>query len=396
MKFVAITTDFTNIWFGTFKNSIRFKWKSFEVLKIFLDFTNLDLSALFLYCVQIEKFQILKYLIASKKDCLNEINVVTMKLVCMQNEIETLKLFIETKGMDFLKDPNTDLSESLLSIACETGNFELLKYFLEIGLDFEKEVTKTGETTFFSECSKGRLAIVKFFVEVAKIDINKTNHFGISAAFHACFAHQFQVVKYLILNPKFDVNSVCHNGDSLFWNCVDRQNLETVKLLIEKGVNTNVHVNEKSAFWNACYLGNLDIVKAIVEDGLSKHPNTNYFTRTNLAGESAFYIAVQHNRISIVKYLLEMNHKLNLDLNLAEKKDSKSPFWVACSLGISEIVEELSNHKEIDKNATNSKRETPFYIALTKSHYGIVDYLLKNFGLSDNDKTKINENKIES
>ncbi|GHT38536.1 hypothetical protein FACS189427_12690 [Planctomycetales bacterium] len=63
-------------------------------------------------------------------------------------------------------------------VAVESGNLEVVKYFVEVhGADVNTK-TKYGETTLHFAARSGNLEVVKYFVEVHGADVNTIKKYG--------------------------------------------------------------------------------------------------------------------------------------------------------------------------------------------------------------------------
>jgi len=81
-----------------------------------------------------------------------------------------------------------------LAWACESGNFHLVKYLIQLGPDINNE-NNFGVTHLFNACNSGNL--VKYLVEQG-LDINKESSDGWTSIFNAFINGHTKIVKYLV------------------------------------------------------------------------------------------------------------------------------------------------------------------------------------------------------
>jgi len=101
-----------------------------------------------------------------------------------------------------------------------SGNGNLVKYIVELGVDINKEINK-GETALFYVCTSGNEKMIR---EIG-VDINKETTDGKNALFYACWCG----------NKKKTIKCLVENGADL-----NKENKDGDASLIEELVNSSV------------------------------------------------------------------------------------------------------------------------------------------------------------
>mmetsp|Transcript_13458 Transcript_13458/g.22111 ORF Transcript_13458/g.22111 Transcript_13458/m.22111 type:complete len:846 (+) Transcript_13458:178-2715(+) len=198
-----------------------------------------------------------------------------------------------------------------------------------------------------------------------------------------CFATYYGKpdVIQLLLDRGADANKALGMGATSIFIACEHQKLECLKVLIEKGKadpNLACHGSECHPFLKCCENGNLGIVRYMVEGA-----NCN-MDQQQLDGATGFFMACQHNRLEVVKYLCEKG----VDADLG-KRDSATPIIVASELGNAEVVRAICTLARSKKSADTAMYNgvTPLYKACEHGHFEIVKILIEDAQV-DCDKPK--------
>jgi ankyrin repeat protein len=138
-----------------------------------------------------------------------------------------------------------------LSVACENGHFEIVKFLVKNGADIHMQYNYA----FVYSCKNGHLEIVKFL-------------FKNGADIHVPF--ESSLIK------------ACGNGK-----------IEIVKFLLEKGAYIDFYDNEPLI--KSCEKGHIDIVKLLLDNGVDLHTDN----------DKPLITSSYHGHINIVKFLLK-------------------------------------------------------------------------------------------
>ena len=99
------------------------------------------------------------------------------------------------------------------------------------------------------------------------------------------------IIQYYIENGK-EIDIHVYN-DKVFINSCENGQLETVKILIEKGAD--IHAQNDKAFIESCWYGKMEIVKLLIDLKVNIHAQNN----------KAFIECCKTKRFDIVKYLFD-------------------------------------------------------------------------------------------
>ncbi|KAJ7585589.1 ankyrin repeat-containing domain protein [Mycena floridula] len=237
--------------------------------------------------------------------------------------------------------------------AAPHGSLSLLKQFVKWGADLNApDMTNMWHPTVLYEASRaGHLEIIKFILEHG-VDVNARAGSWGSALAAAAMYGQTAVVEYLLIH-RADPNA----HDNILNNAV-HGGLETVKMLIDKGVN--LQVQGETALENATINGKLDIVKLLIAKGVSPKK------------EHIFQVACFWGRLEVVQFLVENGADVN-----ALHRDWGTALRAAVQGSQSKVIEFLIE-SGADVNATGGEPLTPLQLAIQKGYKEIVDILWRH------------------
>jgi len=145
--------------------------------------------------------------------------------------------------------------------------------------------------------------------------------------------------------------------------------LETMKQLVNQGVDVNVQVCGCSAIFYAAFYGRDEIVNYLAESGAD-------LDATNLTGETAIFWAIERNHSSTVELLVDKG----ANIDIADNK-GMTALLKACKIGSVKLVSILvekgnPNVNKITKNTECSDGTCPLFEASAAGHVELVQYLL--------------------
>jgi len=254
---------------------------------------------------------------------------------------------------------------------------------VERGLSFEKAIRS------------GNIDYVKYFVELG-VDIDKENEYGNSPLTLACRCGHEDIVKYLIERGA-DINRECKEKDLLN---IPQEDIDedVVKYLMKYAEDINRENNEiqlsvpheKIVEYMVSKFGVAEINTGEEESQLiipykngEKHliahiPNYNL----GFCGGSPLHIACGNGNESIIKYLIEHGANIN-----GEDEWGETPLHHACENGHENIVEYLIEHGA-DFNKENEWGETPLHLAYISGCERIISLLTGNETVCEDSDTE--------
>ena len=171
----------------------------------------------------------------------------------------------------------------------------------------------------------GNLKSVEKFLSDHEVDLNQVHKttspfggtLGVSPLMVACKNGHLEIAK-LLLQKRADVNFENDGQQSALMAAADGGNVEVVNLLLEHGANTAATGHER-ALTLACEQGSIEVVKALLPKIKFKETQKTLYGIPGLGSEWEFsytlspvFIAVQHGKIQLVKWLLKSGTKVPL------------------------------------------------------------------------------------
>lgn len=222
------------------------------------------------------------------------------------------------------------------------------------------------------ECaiSGGNLEIVRICEQQQKIKVKKPTN--------AIVYHQYEIFDWLMergISEKYEKDAIAYEFIHSLRNITLPHSYNVSEYLLH-AINSDNHIIFKFiyekyqpkdydlAFSHACTYGAIKIAKYLIS-----------LDSTDLNREceesSPFHNAMENLHVDVVKLLLNTRGIEFRRIKMVP------PFYIACSLGMIELVELLYNTVGFDYNA-GSKPNTPFTIACFYGNIKIVDFLINN------------------
>jgi ankyrin repeat protein len=336
-------------------------------------------------------------------------------------------LVVNISACEGLK-PDSQPTETIdLHTAALCGNLSVIQKTLEQqSSDTEKariinEKDKQGRTMLHVACKYGREEVVKLLLKNGA-DMTIKDLQG-----HKAIELANESIRYLLQAREQVIQAEAEEqqwkNEQLFKAC-KKGKLEEVKKWVEQEANVNSTTQwsnfQVTPLGIACgendqLDGKLEIVQYLIEQGADVNQATGYFLYSRT---SPLHLACQYNHQQIVKILMENGaqvnvqcdggftplHKLCLvgkcpelveylvqhgaDMNITTwgADRGKTPLYVACENGYTEVVQKLIDYKANvnEKQAwCISEYKSPLRIACEMGHVAVVKLLLQNGANAD-------------
>ena len=372
--------------------SVAVEKENFEIIILLLNNKKLDVN------IQYNKYRY-------ENDIILETNENTPLYMAIEKEnIEIIKLLLKNENID----PN-------ILFKCEKWKY-----------GFEESCWHILEMTPLCRAvEKENIEIITLLLNNEKIDINILCKFGeqkrkekeiinndiekYTAFYIAVEQNNIEILRLLLTNQNIDISIPHIIGETanktVLCEAVENDNIEIIKLLLSLNkidinetskIRYHYHYKEKKG---GEFLGELmGLVTESMEDALQEI--------------TAFYIAVQDNKIDIIQLLLNVE---NIDINIPCKcyyyKDKewiarfeKTAFYEAVEKEYIDIIILLLNNGninvnipfkgegKIDNNIIVEAEKPAFYLAVEKKSNEIIQLLLNNDKLDINFPYKCHEN----
>jgi ankyrin repeat protein len=180
-----------------------------------------------------------------------------------------------------------------------------------------------------------------------------------------------EAISYLLREIDIDIQN--GEGDTPLHFATEKENLEILKLLIERGADLNSqNIVGQTALHLAAGLGNLELAKTLANAGAK-------VDLRDLSGQSPFHLAAWNQNFEMVIYLIEKG----CDKDAIDSNGKTSLHWAAI-LGNIQIADFLITHK-VNLEVKDHSGKTPFYWSVLKNKVPVANSLI-NAGAKINEK----------
>nr|XP_018668743.1 ankyrin repeat domain-containing protein 17 isoform X3 [Ciona intestinalis] len=331
---------------------------------------------------------------------------------CSEGDVGTVRaLLCEGRSAN----ETTEDGESLLSLACSAGYYELAEVLLsvppythesqyltcdagyqlgnKINSHFlsvlNQQLTKVlltmhanvedcgakGECTPLMEASSGGYSDIVRLLLSHGADVNATSNTGNTALTYACCGGYEDVVRLLV---DAGAELECHNenGHTPLMEAASGGHVAVAEVLLARGAGINTHSNEfkESALTLACYKGHLQMVRFLLQAGADQEHKTDEM-------HTALMEASMDGHVEVARLLLDSGAQVNMPADSFE-----SPLTLAACGGHVELAE-LLIQRGAALEEVNDEGYTPLMEAAREGHEEMVALLLAK-GANVNAKTE--------
>ena len=153
--------------------------------------------------------------------------------------------------------------------------------------------------------------------------------------------------------------------------------LTSLKTLLRKGIPIESDIGARAIYW-ASRMGHLDVVNLLLQEKFS--PDVKV-----IDGKSALIAAVQFNRLSVVKRLLEdegfISEEKGYRVNYAGL-GGRTPLSIAAGNGSTEVVRQLLQHNRIQPDIADYDQWTPLFWTIGGKHLDVLQLLVADNRIS--------------
>ncbi|XP_059471305.1 ankyrin repeat domain-containing protein 17 isoform X2 [Neocloeon triangulifer] len=279
---------------------------------------------------------------------------------CSDGDVGTVrKLLSEGRSVH----ETTEDGESLLSLACSAGYFELAQVLLAMSAGVEDRGIKGDCTPLMEAASAGHADIVRLLIENGA-DVNAQSSTGNTPLMYACAGGHLEVVE-ILLAAGANVEDHNENGHTPLMEAASAGYVNVAKVLLENGAGINTHSNEfkESALTLACYKGHLEMVRFLLAAGADQEHKTDEM-------HTALMEASMDGHVEVARLLLDSGAQVNMPTDSFE-----SPLTLAACGGHVDLalllIERGANIEEV-----NDEGYTPLMEAAREGHEEMVALLL--------------------
>jgi len=229
-----------------------------------------------------------------------------------------------------------------------------------------------GMTPFLLACARGSLELAKLLRPgVSTLDTRKSD--GWHALHFAVAANNFELAQYICLEDPLLVNISDKLGVTALLLAVEKQNIEIVRLLLQRGAKTTpAQFNEESFVsdtWEppivaAATVGDVRIMRMLVDCGADVNVASPH------DGHTALLEAVMEKNLEAVTFLLEQGANPNVI-----SSDKLTPLIEATRGDLTDIAQKLLEYGASPTLATEIGAPTPLHIAAFEGFAGTLKLL---------------------
>lgn len=220
-----------------------------------------------------------------------------------------------------------------LHFAAEAGHLPIVKLLLQQPTVDAAKRDLTGQTALFKAANRGHHAVVELLLQQRGVDPNATTKDGFTPLITAIFGSHTDVVKLLLDRPDVDPNQADTTyKQTPLWMAVTRGEQMFQMFFARKDVDINSQSRR---------------------------------------AETALYQAIQRDRLSVAKILLDAG----ADPNISNWEDQTPLGWAAAE-GKEDAMELLLKQSGININHVQTSGQSPVSLAAQKGHTKCVKFLL--------------------
>ncbi|XP_052760903.1 ankyrin repeat domain-containing protein 17-like isoform X2 [Mya arenaria] len=279
---------------------------------------------------------------------------------CSDGDVPTVRKLLREGGS---VHETTEEGDSLLSLACSAGYYELAQVLLAMKANVEDRGIKGDCTPLMEAASGGYVEIVKLLI-AHLADVNAQSSAG-NTPLHYAACGGYEDVVQVMIEAGANVEQHNENGHTPLMEAASAGHVGVAAILLNNGAGINTHSNEfkESALTLACYKGHLEMVKFLLEAGADQEHKTDEM-------HTALMEASMDGHVEVARLLLDSGAQVNMPADSFE-----SPLTLAACGGHVELanllIERGANLEEV-----NDEGYTPLMEAAREGHEEMVALLL--------------------
>ena len=297
-------------------------------------------------------------------------------IACQSGNFDIVRYLIEEIHADPLLHDKEMIS---LHYAALGRNLDIVRYLIEhehIQADF---CIKKGKTPLYFAVKGGNQEVIEYLITQHnandQIIVNRMNLLMV-----ACSYCNIQTINYFIEQRHFDMMKKI-KGQIPYQFAFLHNKIEVIKYLIE---TYKIDINSICKDGKTLFLLSIENLNKNVPLELAKLENCDIFAKCERENDNtALHQAARFNNVELMKYLIKRG------LNLKEvNKTGQTPLHVASFYGSMDVVEYLIEDEKVDVNEINQMdKNLPIHYAVMEQKYRVIKYLI------DKDAKMFKENK---
>ena len=206
----------------------------------------------------------------------DSVNNTPIHIASINGHLLIVQYLVEKQNVD--SDIKGNHQKTPLQYACEQGYFQIVKYFLSKGVNYQA-IDEYGDHVIHYASKGGLILIVKFLIEKRNVDKDIKGRSGSTPLHYACTKKHLHLVQYLI-SKGANVNAKTNCGLYVIHSACRGGSLPIIQYLIEKQkVNINIKgARGKTPLHIAAIHHYDDVINYLISKGADKNAKDDYGT----------------------------------------------------------------------------------------------------------------------
>ena len=227
-----------------------------------------------------------------------------LHIAALQGHLNLCKMLIDKHKVDL--DMTTNKGWTAVHSSAQSGNYELVAYFVEMGADIHLK-TDNGINCLHIAALQGHLNLCKMLIDKHKVDLHITDNEGRTAVHYSAQSGNYELVAYFV-QMGADIHLKIDDGRNCLHVAALKGHLNLCKMLIDKHkVDLHITDNEgRTAVHYSAQSGNYELVAYFVQMGADIHLKID-------DGRNCLHIAALQGHLNLCKMLID-KHKVDLHI----------------------------------------------------------------------------------
>ncbi|KAF5684647.1 hypothetical protein FDENT_6652 [Fusarium denticulatum] len=130
-----------------------------------------------------------------------------------------------------------------VTMAAGKGHLEVVRHLLENGCDDDSADGIPGWDAFIIACERGQLNIVKYFIEERDINVDRNGSNGVTPLITAAQSQQTAIMEYLVKHGAH-IDAVDNEGSTALLHAVTKKRVGAVEWLVKNGADVSKQNNK--------------------------------------------------------------------------------------------------------------------------------------------------------
>ncbi|KAL3853729.1 hypothetical protein ACJMK2_017246 [Sinanodonta woodiana] len=327
----------------------------------------------------------------------NNIGTTAVHYAATGGNLQILTALLE-KGLDITAQNND--GKNVLHFSAETNHALMIKYLLESCTDLHKHTTKIGRTPLHYAASKGDVSMIEALLQAGS-DIHARDNTGANILHLAALNKNISTVHYLLQAYPHLSQDITNDGHNVLHLCAKGGSISVMELFLQAGLDIKaratcgnnalhqaalskklemvnylikkcpqlIHMTENEGFTalhGAAKAGDVEVIESLINAGSD-------ILASNKDGTNVFHMAVSHDRLPAVQYLMDKFPKL---VQLHNEKFGYTALHYACERSGVPMFKALIQ-AGVNVRARTRKEKDVLQLALKHNNISVVNFLLE-------------------